>query len=280
MSYVIATPSFAGDFERCRLLAESVQRFIGIDHYVLIDEIDESQFACLRELGVKLVSSRQLMGNDYLRLPFTRLWVGSHLRPLRGWITQQIRKLAFAAQAPSEDILFVDSDIVFVRPFQPSTYTIDSRTPLFITDWYNAESLAWANQARTLLALPSKNSSRGYVHPTFWKRDVTQMLLKAIEEQAGRSWRAVITALPTVSEYTLYGIFAQERVGLDCLGLYDFNQPIIHHSWQYDLSSESKLKEFIATTPKDAYGLMFHSKDRVPVANYVKEVRAMWASSS
>jgi hypothetical protein len=280
MSYSIVTPSYAGDFERCRLLAESVQRLVTGDHYILVDEVDLTEFRCLEQFGAKVIDTRDLMGAGYRRIPKTRLWLSPKGKVLRGWMTQQVRKMAFAEQGPSERILFVDSDIVFVRPFNPDAFTRDGHVPLFTTNWFNSESLAWGNQSRRLLGLPEQDTSRGYVHPTFWTRTVAQRMLDAVTNVAGRPWRDVITAERTFSEYTLYGVFAEEKVGLDALSLYSFNQPLMHLGWDYNTSIASERDRFFAELPESSYAMMFHSKHQTPVSAYEQRVRDLWSGLS
>lgn len=276
MAYAIVTPSFAGDFERCRLLAESIERFVEGEHYVLVDDIDIPQFRELERFGTRIVDSRDLISSNYKRLPFSRVWMSKRGRPVRGWMTQQLRKMAFAAQAPTEHFLFVDSDIVFVRSFAPNEFHRNGRSPLFMTEWFNKESLGWANQSRRLLQLPGKDSSHGYVHPTFWTREVTRKMLEALETRG--PWQDVISSQSSFSEYTLYGIFAEEKVGLDELGLYPFNEPLMHLSWAYDTSNPVERDRFIRDLPETSYAMMFHSKHRTPVTAYEQQVRAIWPS--
>lgn len=277
MSYAIVTPSFAKDYERCRLLAESIMRNVrDARHYVLVDGIDLAQFRGLADFGVEVVDARALMPASFVRVPGTRFWLTPRGRVLRGWMTQQLRKLAFSRICPRENILFVDSDVAFIRRFDPDALTVDGRTPLFETEWHNAESLNWANQSRRLLGLPERPSTNGYVHPTFWRRSVVDDLLSAVERSSGRRWQSVLAGLGTLSEYTLYGIFARELVGLEKLGLYSFNKPLMHLSWDHRFGGCEDVDAFLRDVDPENVAVMFHSKDEVPMAWYAPAIRALW----
>lgn len=277
MSYAIVTPSFAKDYERCRLLAESIMRNVeGAQHYVLVDGIDLAQFRGLVDFGVEVIDARELMSTSFVRVPSTRLWLTPRGRVLRGWMTQQLRKLAFSRICPRENILFVDSDVAFIRRFDPDALTVNGKTPLFETEWHNAESLNWANQSRRLLDLPERPSTNGYVHPTFWRRSIVVDLLSTIERIGQRPWQHVLANQATLSEYTLYGVFAREAIGLDRLGLYSFNEPLMHLSWGVCFRGREDVDAFLRDADSENVAVMFHSKDEVPMAWYAPAVRTLW----
>lgn len=278
MPYAMLTPSYAGDLERCRLLAESVSNMVAnVEHFILVDDIDLAAFSPLREFGATIVDARELLHPSFHRIPTTRLWLTSRGRVLRGWITQQIRKLAFSYACPHENILCVDSDVVFVRTFDPEALTKNDQTPLFEIDWTNAANSAWADQSRRLLGMPVASTARGYVHPTFWRKSVVKGLLSAVEEAQGQHWQHVLAKQSTLSEYVLYGTYAREYIGLAAAQLYSFNEPLMHVSWDYDLSDQAQLDKFIEGISEENVAAMFHSKDRVPVSRYEESVRRYWS---
>ena len=194
-------------------------------------------------------------------------------------MTQQLRKLSFASNAPSENVLFVDSDVVFIRPFEPGSLSCEGKIPLFEIDHRTKESLGWANQARGLFGLPQRANSMGYVHPTFWRRAVVKQMVAAIEQGSGRSWQETLARLPTLSEYNLYGIFVREVIGLENAGVYPFNEPLMHTSWHHDLSNPAGVRAFFDSVEDRNVAVMVHSKDGVSVQNYVPLVHALWNRS-
>lgn len=277
MTYAILTPSFAGDFERCRFLAESVERLVSnSEHYVLVDPIDLSTFAPLKKFGARIIDAREFMDVSFRRIPLTRLYLTPEQRIVHGWLTQQMRKMSFAEKSPFECVLCVDSDVVFVKPFDPGHLTVNEKTPLFEIEWSNDENLKWANQARQLLNLPRSGKTRGYVHPTFWRRTVMTAMLKTIEEAQLCSWQLAMSRFRSFSEYILYGTFIREAFGLEAANVYPFNRPIMHLSWDYDISRPADLAKFISTLSDDSVAAMFHSKNRVHVREYEDVVRKLW----
>jgi hypothetical protein len=130
-----------------------------------------------------------------------------------------------------------------------------------------------------MVGTPEKATSRGYVHPTFWRRSVVQRLLANLEERLGKAWQIALSSQRTLSEYTLYGIFAEELIGVEQLGLYSFNEPLMHLSWDYDLRTSNGLEEFFRSLTPESYAMMFHSQWRAPVDSYEGRVRRLWDAS-
>jgi hypothetical protein len=278
MTYAILTPSFAKDFDRCRFLAESIEKLVSnSEHYILVDPIDLSTFAPLRKFCAKIIDAREFMDTTFRRVPMTRLYLTPEKRIVHGWLTQQMRKMAFTRSSPFDCVLCVDSDVVFVKPFDPGNLTINGKTPLFEIEWSNDENVKWANQARQLLNLPIVETTRGYVHPTFWRRTVMEAMLQKIQDEQGCSWQLAMSRFRSFSEYMLYGIFIRESLGLEAAGIYPFNRPIMHLSWDYDISIQDELAKFITALPEESVAAMFHSKNRVHVREYENDVRKLWA---
>jgi hypothetical protein len=275
VSYSIVTSSYAGDFERCKLLAQSVERMVGGNHYVLVDPVDVTLFKQLEDYGANIIDSRELM--PFRQVPFTRLWRNGQGGFIRGWMSQQIRKIAFAEVALTDNILFVDSDVVFVRPFHPESLTRDGRTPLFTIDWFNTESLGWANQSRKLFGKPAQERAHGYPHPTFWRKTIVIDMLDSLTRLHEMPWQTLLAKQQTLSEYTLYGIFAEEVRGIENTGLYSFNEALMHPSWDYDL--RRGMDKFFSELLPSSVAMMFHSKDNVPVKTYRTRVEELWAQS-
>ena len=84
--------------------------------------------------------------------------LGRPFPPVRGWILQQVIKLAAVAACEEDVVLLVDSDIEFLRPFTAETFVrngvvrfyrkpdeIDERLP---------RHMIWHRVARALLGLP------------------------------------------------------------------------------------------------------------------------------
>ena len=125
LSYAIATPSYAGDVERCRLLCASIDRFVTghATHYLLVEDGDVPLFADLEGPRRQVIAESELLPSwlkprpDPLSLGRRRVWTGARallkgVPPLRGWHAQQLRKLALPLKSEEDVVLFADSDML------------------------------------------------------------------------------------------------------------------------------------------------------------------------
>ena len=78
--------------------------------------------------------------------------------PVRGWILQQVVKLAAVAASKDDVVLVADSDLEFVRPATVETFVRDGvvrfyRKPRAVDERLRRH-MAWHRTARVLLGLP------------------------------------------------------------------------------------------------------------------------------
>jgi len=61
-SFAIITPSYAPDFERCKLLVESVYKFVDppVNHYIIVDREDLNLFKTLANQRVTLLTKEDI----------------------------------------------------------------------------------------------------------------------------------------------------------------------------------------------------------------------------
>jgi len=119
LKFGIITPSYSPDFERCRLLSKSIQQFVSPDvtHHIIVERRDLPLFRQLQGLNTEIHIVQSLLPWWIQRIPlFKNGCFSFKTLPIRNWITQQIVKIS-SAQCVEEDVLvFVDSDVTFVRP--------------------------------------------------------------------------------------------------------------------------------------------------------------------
>ncbi len=72
--------------------------------------------------------------DDPLSLFRRRVWLSLKTQPLRGWHVQQLRRIAIAAHAKEDVLVFCDSDVAFVKPFDLSAFWRDGKVRLFRRD--------------------------------------------------------------------------------------------------------------------------------------------------
>ena len=73
--------------------------------------------------------------DDPLSLFSRRVWLSLKTQPLRGWHVQQLRRIADRRACRREDVLvFCDSDVAFLKPFDCSAFWRDGKVRLFRRD--------------------------------------------------------------------------------------------------------------------------------------------------
>ncbi|MBC8129247.1 MAG: hypothetical protein H7Y08_02860 [Rhizobiaceae bacterium] len=227
----IVTSSYRGDFERCRLLCESIDaRVDGITrHLILVEQADVALFRQLAGPRREIVSERDLLPfwlrpfPDPLTFGRRRVWLSPKGPPLRGWHVQQIRRIAMAARMEEETMISCDSDVVFVKPFdagdlQAGAATEFYRIPHALASMDGAalaEHRAWSRKAGELLGIEAPlETDAGYIATVIaWRTDTVRDMIGRIEEVGGRSWTACLSATRSLSECTLYGRFVDEVEG-------------------------------------------------------------------
>jgi hypothetical protein len=227
--FAIATPSYAGDLERCRLLCDSIDHFVSgmTMHYLLIDPVDEALFRPLEGPRRRIITDAELLPawlkgrNDPFR-PGRRIWTGprallNRVPPLRGWHVQQLRKFSVARLIPEDVILFADSDIVFLRPYDLALQIKGERTRLYakphgITAAMEPQQHWLASAGRILGTEPPTQPVDDPIGPLVtWRRETVLALLADVEALSRRHWAAAIAQDRNFSEYLIYAIYVTAR---------------------------------------------------------------------
>lgn len=224
----IVTASYAPDFERCRLLCETVDaRVSGMaKHYLLVAGHDVRRFRELESANRVVIDERELLPSSMFALRdltsgFRRyVWLGRRIPPLRGWHVQQLRRMALARHVGEQTLVYVDSDVAFVRPFDLTEFWQGDRLRLFRRDHAldtmgEGEHREWSKNAARALGLPAATSPHDYIATLIaWRRDFTAAMLDHIEQASGRSWVEAIASRRRFSECMLYGRYVDDvRVG-------------------------------------------------------------------
>ena len=227
LKFCLITPSYKPDFGRCRLLAESVDKYAvsQIHHYVIVDRKDFKLFQQLENSNRTVITVESILPWWIQKIPILKNgWFSWKTLPLRNWLIQQIVKLEIANHITEDIFVFVDSDVAFIKPFDYQHFVRDSkvrlfRESIFPSAFFNLNSqLIWCSKANFLLGLPpmrkidSQNPFIGYIGNLItWKRNNVLLLRQHIEKITQKSWLKAIAECGTISEYILYGIF------VDCI---------------------------------------------------------------
>lgn len=254
MSVSLITPSYRGDYERCRILCDSIDRYVtGFDrHKLIVNDEDVSFFKGL--VGPKrTVEPVKAYLPPWLRpLPFgwrykgRKVWLSLRTQPVHGWHVQQIVKLAAAANSSCTHSVNLDSDTVFVRPFDFEAWIGNGPSPLLRTKGGITSELqwhpTWLKNATALLGLPELPlPADDYVGNIIaWRRETVRSMLERIESTAGMNWVQALCRSRSFSEYLLYGCHVANDPASQEL-----------HTWM----DESLCASHWDATPLDAQGL-------------------------
>ena len=218
---VVVTPTYAPDLDLFSDLHESVLRWFptGVRHVAIVNEPDLPLFRRFEGERCLVLGVGDVLPGSVRALPFTKLWVNLRrpLPPLRGWIVQQLVKLAVAERLSERVIVVADSDLVFIRPVTVATFAPGGRVRLYRRDGGVDESLPrhlrWHAVARDLLGMPPAPAPPlpDYVSSlNCWDGDVVRRMLRRVELVTGRRWLEAVGKELHFSEWTLYGVFADE----------------------------------------------------------------------
>lgn len=237
----LITPSWAGDLEQFRLLRASLDRsaLAQIPHTLVVQSEDQDAFSefdspalelkTTREVLPPLVEQRRLAARRTSRLlgrHLTRV-SGSARRTLgwprwpayTGWHTQQISKLALAAQAQSDYVLVLDSDVIVTRSadlkkllMTPEIVCFSEPKPL---NEFSGKTRKWVLQADALLntGAPGNGLYDGYFDTPFLLHSASVRAMLGWLEQQYRQpwWLALLTQPPRRwSEFATYKRFLQK----------------------------------------------------------------------
>lgn len=263
-TYAIATPSYSGDFERCRLLCDSIDRFVSghAVHYLLVEDRDVGLFRPLEGPRRRVVAEADLLPSWLRSWPDPssagrrRVWTGlgalrRGLPPMRGWHAQQLRKLALPLKCGEEVVLFADSDMIFLRPFELTALAKDGAVRLYRKPAGIRADMArhrvWCEVAAGLLGLPAPAfPSPDYINNLVsWRRDDVVAMMERIESLSGRDWVSAIARHRQFSEYMIYGYFVEQGLGLDRAGHWADPQELCKVYWfPEDVSGIAGLRSF------------------------------------
>jgi Family of unknown function (DUF6492) len=277
-NHAFVTPSYPFDLDRCALLIKSLDHCCPqARHYIIVDRHDIRQFAHLASDRTILIESEEVVDHAIRRLPGGRGFWFSTGGLTRGWIMQQIRKIAVSRAVSEENLIFCDSDMAFIRPFDENALLVNGSLGLLDVDFENAETREWTRIARRLLGLSDSETVRGHVGQLIcWKRDVLIAMQERIESVQKMPWQRALAKARTVSEYILYGVFVRECIGYDRAGQAPSQVPLVKTSWDSDITDPVGLRLFFDTIEHENIAVMAHSRDPVDWDLYRELLRSQW----
>jgi Family of unknown function (DUF6492) len=271
----VITPSFASDFELCADLHHSVLEYSpeSVHHHIFVPRSDLKLFGQLAGPRTHIRCESELLPASFVRIPFSKFTanLSRPFPPVRGWILQQVIKLAAVAQSEDDVVLLVDSDIEFLRPFSAETFVrngvvrfyskpkeVDERLP---------RHMIWHRVARLLLGLsPAKPPYNDYVSSLLaWDPMLVRRMLERVSATTGRPWTTAIARQLHFSEWTLYGVFVNEVVGASATSFASDN-PLCHTYWDETPLNREGAIGFLAGAQTSDVAAMISAKSRTPLA--------------
>lgn len=271
----ILTPSYRPDLELCRDLNSSVLRFTPLDvqHYIIVPATDRSLFATLAGERTHIQDVQDYLPRSMVKLPGLNAWL--NLRrpspPIRGWIAQQIIKLAAAASMATDVVVLVDSDVVLIRPLDADSYVVEGQLALFeVADGIDSSlprHREWHATARRLLGLAPLTAATypDYICcPCAWSPSLVRSMLNRIEFVSGTHWMTAIGQQLHFSEMILYGVYVREIAGshatpssatMQCLNHYE-ETPL----------DEASLKSFLSSVSPHDRAVMISAKSGTAIS--------------
>ncbi|KQZ79051.1 hypothetical protein ASD64_11840 [Mesorhizobium sp. Root157] len=269
-SAAIVTASYAPDLERCRLLCETLDRYVTgtSHHYLLVEQRDVALFRQLEGRHRTVVDEKDILPRwlralrDPLSLFNRRIWLSLRTKPLRGWHVQQLRRIAIAAHIIEDVLVYCDSDVAFLKPFDCGAFWRDGKVRLFRRDHAFARSVpeehqTWSRNAGKLLGIAAPSvSPHDYISTLVaWRRKSVTAMCAHIEQVQGRDWVEAMGADRRFSECLVYGRFVDEVLG----GTDHFHgaEEFCRVHWTGEALSDDAFRAFVAAmTPEQvAIGL-------------------------
>jgi hypothetical protein len=286
MTLAVITPSYRNDWQLFKDLHESVLVHTpdSVRHYVIVPNADVPLFSEVAGPRCVIISEESLYPRHFRPVSATvnRVMgllplVPSHARiaainlkrpfhPIRGWIIQQAIKMEMCRRMDAEVLLLLDSDVVLIRKITATTLKLKGRPRFYrlpgAVDARLPQHVQYHAISRKLLGLsPPRFPAPDYVSSfCVWDPLVLRAMLDRIEHATGQYWMDAITAQPTFSEWTLYGVFVDEFVN-DVADIAT-ESSLCHSYWDPIPMSEEHVGEFLANTRPDDVAILIQSKSK------------------
>jgi hypothetical protein len=284
------TVSYAPDRDRCALLCRSLDALAPMtaDHVIIVDRADLPQFSELESGRRHIIATEDILPNRVWRLEARRVGLRSNVflhlgKPIRGWLVQQLVKLAVCRDLAADVIVHADSDVVLVRPFETrALLDHDGRVRLYrapeAIDARLPEHVRWHRTAERLLGLDASPTPLPDYITSFvpWRRDNTTLLLEYLDRRFRRSWMRVISNARDFSEYILYGRFVSEVVG-DVGGQFASASSLCRDYWGHEPLNNGELESLLDGMSEGHIAVSITAKAGMNPDSYASVLERRWA---
>jgi hypothetical protein len=272
----VITPSFAPDFELCVALNRSVLENAPntVQHHIVVPRSDLKLFGRLAGPRTHIRCEADFLPGTFIHVPFSNFTVnlGRPFPPVRGWILQQVIKLAAVAASEDDVALVVDSDVEFVRPFTAEMFVRDGNVRFYRKPKQIDERLprhvAWHRVARVLLGLqPVEPPFTDYIPSSLvaWDPRIVKQMLERVTATTGRPWPTAIAGQLHFSEWTLYGVFVDDVSGAPANSFASEDELCLCY-WDFSPLGLDRAADFMRGIRPTDVAMMISAKSRTPLA--------------
>jgi Family of unknown function (DUF6492) len=289
MTLAVITPSYRNDWPLFVDLHQSVLRNTpeSVKHYVIVPNADVQLFSQAAGPRCIIIPEETLYPRHYRpapaanrilhllpRIPLSARVAALNIKrpfhPVRGWVMQQALKMEACRRIAADITLMLDSDVVLIRPVTQATLSNEGRPRLYrlpgAVGVHLPQHMQWHVVSRKLLGLPPPDlPAPDYVSSfTVWDPYILRALLARIELVTSEHWMDAVTAQRNFSEWTIYGVFADElmkdRIGSAA------ESSLCHSYWGVIPLNAASAEEFVAGTGQNDVAILIQSKSRTPIA--------------
>lgn len=228
-----------------------------------------------------LVTAEDLLPWWIFRIPRVRkVWMSLKTLPVRSWIVQQLMKLSVASKIDADVFCFVDSDVAFIRNTDAGTFLQGDTVRLFRRPGQanQPSHQRWHRSSARLLGLPEQDYfGSDYIgNMITWRRDCLMQLHRHIEKTTGKHWLRAVASELHLSEYILYGIFAEHVKGLEASGHDPQHNDLCHCSWDYQIDGPADIERFFAEPIRaDVHAVLVQSNLKLAPDVYADRIREL-----
>jgi Family of unknown function (DUF6492) len=270
----VITKTYAPDFEICAALNRSVLENSPetIHHHIITPRSDLELFGRLAGPRTRIRCEADFLPRTFVRVPFSNIMVnlGRPLPPVRGWIQQQVIKLAAIAASEEDAVLVADSDVEFVRPFTAEMFIRDGTVRFFRKpdqiDKRLSRHMTWHRVARALLGLPpAEPPYPDYISsPLAWDPMIVRRMLARVEATTGSPWTTAIAGQLEFSECVLHGVFVDQVISSQANSFVS-DDPLCRVYWEPTPLNVDSAAHFIRSVRPTDVAVVIQSKSRTPL---------------
>jgi hypothetical protein len=199
-----------------------------------------------------MITKESLFSFDLRRFPMQKsYWLVGNTNVTRGWILQQVVKLAVAYQSQADAIIYADADVMFIDDYDAHSYWQGDTLRLFETMRgptmrTDRRYKNWYKSASDLMSLgpPDKINGAYIAQLNAVRPDSVRQMCDKIEQVVDRDWQRELLARLDFSEFILYGSYVRNS---DHLLSQHFITDVQRcaSSWFHDIKTERDALEFI-----------------------------------